>query len=592
MSNQYLARDVQLDEPVLIEVLQTTVNEDPDLAARFRKRMETVSQIKHPNIAPVIEIGVTPEGFPYAVIEYIAGATSLAEREEKWRQENNLVSVEDALMIIRQIADALSVAHSAGLVHHDLRPENIVLKDGIPPMPILADLGVPIVTNPQDAVLVDSQPEMLDYASPEELEGKTISRRSNIYSLGIILYELLTGHRPKLPASSWDIFERATMPKEVPLEEAREGLSGETYRLVRNCLWRQEWSRFETADELMTAIDTAILAEQSLPKEAATKRRNWMYVAAPIVAIIVLLLGFLLVRGQFVNADQGGASPDKSPTAIAGGIPNQTPTNTPAVTPVETITPLPATNISLFRPVDNSEFSTSSDINFAWIWLTLPGEDEQFAVYMAPKSDESEPVLVGTVTEPDDASLYLLQKNVSELGLAAGTYFWQVQLENEKTGDILAKSSPRLLIILPDTPTPTLTPTLTPTPTGTTAVSPTPTASEECVPRRPPGWLEHRVQAGETPSTFAERANVPVQLVLDANCLEATDVLSIGQRIFIPPPLATDTPTPSPLIPTSTPGGGGGGNGGDGGGSSPTATPVPPTPEPTQPPVPTIPPQP
>ncbi len=308
-SNFYLAQDVKLEHPVYLEILNTTIEEDADLAGRFHKRMETVSQIKHPNIATVIEVNTTADGYPYAVIDYF-DSISLSQKEEEWHNTDALLSPIAALTYGRQIADALSIAHPAGLIHHDLRPQNILVRKSDGEI-VLVDLGDPLVAVPPDAAMSNSRSEMLDYASPEEIEGKEISRRSNIYSLGIIIYELLTGHRPRLPASSWDIFERSTMPKEVPLEEERAGLSGETYRLVRNCLWRQEWSRFENAEELISAIDTAVLAEQALPKKDnifSRNRRRWLYLV-PVAAVLVILFGLLLVWGQFVNA--GSNSPEK-----------------------------------------------------------------------------------------------------------------------------------------------------------------------------------------------------------------------------------------------------------------------------------------
>jgi len=256
-SDLFLARDVKLERPVFLEVLRVTAEEDEDLAARFRSRMETVSQLKDPRIAVVSDLDITDDGFPYAVIDYFPG-TTLADRLAAMRRDGQALPVIEALELTREIAQGLGAAHAAGLIHHDLRPENIMLReDG---MPVLIDLGVPIVLEPAAPAANGVAGEMLDYAAPEDLEGKALTRRSNIYSLGVILYELLAGHRPNLPNLPFDIFPQANMPKEEPLEEARPGLAGETYRLVRNCLWRQEWSRFETADEMVTAIETAIFA--------------------------------------------------------------------------------------------------------------------------------------------------------------------------------------------------------------------------------------------------------------------------------------------------------------------------------------------
>lgn len=588
VSSFYLARDVKLEREVFLEVLQVTAEEDPDLVGRFQRRIDAVSQLKHPNIAALIESGETNDGYAYAVIEYVPGPT-LAEKIDEWNRSNRQLTVEEALKLSRQIADALSVAHPAGLIHHDLRPDNLIMSaDG---RPELVDLCVPIVVESPDAVLSNKQAEMLDYASPEENEGKAISRRSNIYSMGIITYELLTGHRPRLPASSWDIFERATMPKEVPLEEAREGLSGETYRLVRNCLWRQEWSRFETADELITAIDTAILAEETMPKTTiwSGQRRSWLYIAIPVLAVIVVALLFLLFRGQMTSVDQGGGAES---TAVAGGDGSgsaaqdlTTPTSTATATATATREPPPTSaaqnTFEIAGPLRDSDFTEDDDILFSWVWLAPLSENQAFSIYVQPEDSGGDPLLIGSLDAPEGSSLYRLQRSVAELGLEAGFYTWQVQLIDTNTDRVIAESNPERFVIV-------ATATATPTATATLAVlnTPTPTAaptSSVCVPQRPAGWVEHVVQPGENPSTFADAANIPVEYLLQVNCLDNPRQLSIGQRIFIPAPPATNTPTPAPVVPTAPSSGGGSGGGGNSGGGSqntptvrPSSTPPPP----------------
>lgn len=578
VSSFFLAEDVKLGQSVYLEILNVTKDEDPELSNSFQRRMEAVSQIKHPNIAPVIEIDVTADGNPYAVIDYFPGK-SLTQ----FLADNNATgaarSASDALTTNRYIAEALSVAHPAGLIHHDLRPDNIWVReeDGTP---VLVDLGVPIVTTPPDAVLTNSRAEMLDYAAPEEAEGKAISRRSNIYSLGIIIYEFLTGHRPKLPASSWDIFERSTMPKEVPLEEERAGLSGETYRLVRNCLWRQEWSRFETADELIIAIDTAILAEQSLPqKEAmwAGSSRRWFYII-PALALLVIIFGLGFVWLQTINANQNPpvSTPitEIAPTNVEGavGVGDSDGTIQPTVTETRESPPTAEVElpIPVITPQDDSSFGMGDTIRFTWFSTSKPNENEHFAVYISPEDEiNPESYLVGIVTEPDDAGVFDLREKVTNLPFAGGAYLWQVKLEIIDDDTPISVSDPRRIFIIENTPTPTATDTEEPTPTPTESA---------CTPERPFSWIDHTVQAGETISTFAQRANVLAADILAANCLEQGTVLSIGQHLIIPPPLATNTPTPGAATPTpnTTTGGDGGGNGGGSGSSNPTATSGPP----------------
>ena len=588
-SSFYRGRDVKLDQPVFIEILHTTVEQDPDMAGSFQRRMEAVSQIKHHNIAPVIDISVTQDGYSFAIIEYIPGVW-FNEQLSKWDSEEYIPPVEESLLLVRQIAEGLSVAHPAGLVDSDLRPANILIRD-TDNAPVLVDLGVPAMVKPRDAVLTNGQTHSLDYTSPEEIEGKTIGRRSNIYSLGILLYRLLTGHRPKLPTSSWDIFERSTMPKEVPLEEERQGFSGETYRLVRNCLWRQEWSRYESADELISAIDTAILAEQSLPRTTmwADKRRRWLYVAIPVIALLVLIFGLVLVWNQYGNTGQG-ASVDGGNPATTGGEDLTTAEsvgsglvgNNGTLEPTETLTreapPTSAaeTTVSVFGPSAEQTFANDEKIGFAWVWLTTLKDNEEFAVYLVSEDEEGPPILVGVATEPDNASLYLLESNAGDLDVPAGSYLWQVRLEDSRSGKMIVESDPRRLTII-QASTPTKIPstkisTATATPNAVTAtVTPTEVV---CVPAAPFRWLTHRVLPGENPSYYSEQANVPVQEIFTANCLPNDAILSVGQLLYIPPPLPTATPTPGP---TDTPGSSGSGNNNGGGkppGPKPSSTPV------------------
>jgi serine/threonine protein kinase/LysM repeat protein len=588
VSDLFLARDVKLERLVYLEVLRTTLEEESGLASRFQKRMEAISHLKHENIASVTDIDVTDDGRPYAVIDYFPGIT-LEQRLDDLRDDNRLLSPIEALELGRELTQGLAAAHAAELIHHDLRPCNILLReDGVP---VWVDFGVPVTTTPRASVLGKTDDAMLDYASPEELEGKALTRRSNIYSLGVILYELLAGHRPKMPSLPFDIFPQANMPKEEPLEDARPGLAGETYRLVRNCLWRQEWSRFETADEMLTAIETAIFAEQELPKAAAwTPNRSRSLVFLIPVAVIALgALSFLFVRAIRGSADGGDpvatvvvATPDGG--EVIAIVPGETtepteegPTATASATAtleVPTESPPLDLSISVLAPAANREFGPLETINFDWFWPALPAQGRHFTVYLLDGDAE---IVLGSLTEPNNGQAYRLSVAVADLPTESLEAAWQIRLEAIGGDEVFVTSDVTPLRLLPPAPSATPTATGTPEPTATSA-------SSICVVLPPPGWNIYVVVRGDALAGLAQARNVPVGTVMRVNCL-TSDLLSVGQQLWLPGPPSTATPafslTPAPPPPTSvpqpptaTPGSGGG---------QPTSVPPSPTsPPPTQ----------
>ncbi len=296
ITDQYRARQVFTGETVLIEIFREP-SVDSETRERFWQHIHSLAGVKHPHIAPILAHGETEEGRLYAVIQSVSGPT-LADRLTEWQTRGTLPSSVEALRLVHALADALGVAHKAGIVHHNLRPSNIWLDDNN--KPVLVDLVVPYVPLPPTPLETLRQQKMLDYASPEQRAGEMIDERSNIYSLGIILYELLAGHRPQLPISDWHIFEHRSLPREVPLEQVKPGLSRATYRLVKGCLWRQAWSRFETAEMMVKAIERAISEEETAVIQSTHPRRltipRWLIyggivliVAGTAVASLLLL---------------------------------------------------------------------------------------------------------------------------------------------------------------------------------------------------------------------------------------------------------------------------------------------------------------
>jgi serine/threonine protein kinase len=280
----YLATETQRPSSLYFVV---ATNEDGQ-SHRLKRQMDTLAQLSHPGLPTVLATGVTPEKHAYAFVERVDGAT-LAERLVNGPPFTTV----EALELAQQVADILAVVHPAGIVHQELTPAQVTWRpDGVP---VLLHLGVPACERP-----LPTTTTQIDYLAPEQLAGQPPSAQSNIYSLGVILYEMLAGQPPYVPQSEWDMSDPTRPRAPIPLPEVRPGLTAVTYHLVRTCLLYHEWSRFDTTEELIVALQKALMAETTAQNTSANPfahidRRKLFISLGVIILLSVVMGGFLLL---------------------------------------------------------------------------------------------------------------------------------------------------------------------------------------------------------------------------------------------------------------------------------------------------------
>lgn len=541
----YLAYDSE-NRMVALEILLPNFAEDKEFSRRFLEKMRMVAQLKHPHIAQIFQVGVTPKQRPYIARELIEDY-SLTERLEQLAEVNSPAPALYILQIIRQIAETLAFTERLGIFHHDLRPDNIMLT--LEGNVVLVDLGVPEVKPKLHTANGTTSGPILAYLSPEQLQGKPIDGRSHVYSLGVILYELLAGHLPPLPESRWDVVQAWLPTSQYRLEKVVPGLAPEIYELVEKSIQPFPWRRYATIEEFIEAVDSAIVAERLRIQNgvAATApppptRRHWLYFFVPALVLVFLAIGFLMTQ-------LGGNQPDQSTptqeveTAPAVGVPTlfgsgvETPaTATATATPTETAVPLP-TRIALIGPAAYTPVQVGNEVTVWWDWPAELMGNQQFIVSLY---FEGRRIMIGAVVQPEEGTTYSATFTAPLLGEDTDVYTWQVVLSDVGTNTRLAESEERPLVItLPPTATSTATPTATNTATATSTPTPTDTATPTPT-RRPLTPTPTSVPPTLTPS--------PTQP------LPPTSPPPTSPPADTPvPPTATATPFVPPDTPTATP---------------------------------------
>jgi serine/threonine-protein kinase len=292
MATVFLANDLKHDRRVALKVLK------PELAAalgpdRFPREIKIVAQLQHPHILPLHDSGET-EGFLYYVMPFVDGESLRAKIERDGR-----LPIGDAMRILREVVDALATAHAQGVVHRDIKPDNVMLSGR---HALVTDFGVAKAVS-------DSGGEKLTtvgvavgtphYMSPEQAMGEAqLDHRADIYAVGVVAYEMLTGEPPFAGKTSQAVLSAQVIERPADLRERRPNVPAPLAEAVMRCLEKEPADRWQTAEELLHHLETVAVTPSggttptdTRPVQATparpTARRWWI----PSLAAALIVLG-------------------------------------------------------------------------------------------------------------------------------------------------------------------------------------------------------------------------------------------------------------------------------------------------------------
>jgi eukaryotic-like serine/threonine-protein kinase len=294
MGEVYRARDTRLERTVAIKILPASISADPMAKQRFEREAKTISGLNHPNICTLHDVG-SQDGVDYLVMECVEGET-LGKRLEK-----GPLPLEQVLKYGAQIADALDKAHRAGIVHRDLKPGNIMLASNgaklldfglAKPAALLSGATMTAVspTSPvtQEGTIVGT----FQYMSPEQVEGKEVDRRSDIFSLGAVLYEMLTGKKAFEGKSQLSVASAILEKEPAPIASIKPLTPPPLDHIIQKCLAKWPEERWQTAADLASELKWIAGSGSQVSFEQTTTKPGsfWTWRAATPWAICLFSL--------------------------------------------------------------------------------------------------------------------------------------------------------------------------------------------------------------------------------------------------------------------------------------------------------------
>jgi len=386
MATVYKAFEPALDRYVAIKILPQFFARDPNFMQRFRREAKAIAQLNHPNIVPIHSYG-EEGGITYIAMRYVEGG-SLPHGHEK------VLESERAIKLILPIAKALGYAHRQGILHRDIKPGNVLISEG--DWPLLTDFGL--------AKMVESSTQLTKtgvgvgtpmYMSPEQAQGAEVDQRTDIYSLGIMLYELVTGDVPFRAGTPMAIVIKHITAPIPPPRAINPQIPEALERIILKATAKSPDNRYQDADEMAAALEEVLsqmqisgqvsegssaapkivdqLESRSQPASTAMPsalpiasvqinldflRQNWRKIALILIPVIVLACigGLLLIRQLFISTQTSpGVVGGVTETSIAEAIVIPTtvqPTDTQAAMPSPTFTAAPT---QIIEPTQTAE---------------------------------------------------------------------------------------------------------------------------------------------------------------------------------------------------------------------------------------------
>ncbi|MDB4890903.1 MAG: serine/threonine protein kinase [Gemmatimonadetes bacterium] len=312
MGRVYLARDPQLKRFVAVKVLLQSQATNAESHARFQREAQSIAAISHPNVVQIYGVGELPDGRPYFIMQYVAGG-SMAERLTR----SGPLPVEAAETVIGDVAAALAAAHRRGIIHRDVKPAN-VLWDEDGERATVSDFGIAALQPTEDAendIRITGSGMAVGspaYMSPEQILTEPVTAKSDIYALGLLGYELLTGRGPYHATKPSDVVAAHLRDSPRRLSEARTDIPETLQDLLLRCLAKDQEDR-PTAEEVMLAMTPGAADALEWPPPGLERLRGALWGLAPPIALgaafLLVPLIFLVEVGSFSVGESALAMP-------------------------------------------------------------------------------------------------------------------------------------------------------------------------------------------------------------------------------------------------------------------------------------------
>jgi serine/threonine-protein kinase len=317
MSTVYLARDETLDRAVAVKVMHREMSEQPDQLERFRQEARAVAKLSHPNVVSVIDAG-EDGGHPYIVFEYVKGET-LKQRISRV----GALDTQEAIAYAIEIARGLSVAHARSMVHRDIKPQNVLIdEEG---RAKLTDFGISRQLEQDGMTATGRVLGTTDYVAPEQAMGQGVDPRSDLYSLGVVLYEMLVGQVPFHADSQVGVAMKHVNEELPDVQHRRPEASAAVALVVERATAKNPAERYESIDAMIDDLETALEVEAARagsttgeatsvldavpqPKRKLSSRVRWSWTA---IIVLLLVAGSALLVVQLISSGIGGGGAGK-----------------------------------------------------------------------------------------------------------------------------------------------------------------------------------------------------------------------------------------------------------------------------------------
>jgi len=348
MATVYRAYDPSFDREVAVKVLPREMVHNLIFRVRFKRELKMIASLEHPAIVPVYDVGEESDGRQYFVMRYMGG-----ESLSDWIKRGAL-SLQDTAILIERLASALDYAHQKGIVHRDIKPDNVLFDDTN--HPYLTDFGIAKLTEAAISATGGGTMGTPAYVSPEQAQGANVDSRADIYGMGVMIYEMLTGKKPYDADSPMSVAVRHITEPIPDILQAKPDLPIEVDAIIRTAMAKDREERYPNAIELSRALNRAAFGDDRTTSASASMfntrqntitqaRRRVGFIVTGMILLVVLAGAFALSRqlpvASAVNLTRTATATQTSVLESTATVATAVATETTAIPTEEISTPIP-----------------------------------------------------------------------------------------------------------------------------------------------------------------------------------------------------------------------------------------------------------